>query len=205
MSWSWENAGGGALTGGAIGTMIAPGPGTAIGAGAGGLIGGFGGFGNIWDSMTGQTDPDNRFSNSQTNRSKKQAVALGTVGDWALTGNGPSAAQGLLDQNRAQNAAQMISASKSMPGGGNPALANQMASEGIARQNAAATASAATLRAQEQQQMMQNYLASLQAAREADINMYGKSKAVDVQNTENKQGFLGGLMGGGGGMIGGIL
>lgn len=203
MAWSWENAGGGALTGAAVGTMVMPGVGTAVGAVGGGLIGGFGGFGNIWDHMTGQTSTENPWSANAATRSHQQSEALGQVGNWGFTGQGPSAAQSLVEMNREQNAANMIGSAKSMPGG-NPALSNQLAAEGVARGNAAATLQGAQIRSQEQQAMIQNYMTGLQSAREADQQMYQTKLEGEQKNTAGKQGFISGLMGGGGGLLGGM-
>lgn len=203
MAWSWENAGGGALTGAAVGTMVMPGVGTAVGAVGGGLIGGMGGFGNIWDHMTGQTSTDNVYSADVRTRSNQQSAALGQVGNWAFTGEGPSAAQKLVEMNREQNAANMVGSAKSMPGG-NPALANQLAAEGISRGNAQATLQGAQIRSQEQQAMISNYLTGLQAARQADADMYRAKLEGEQKNTAGKQGFIGGLLGGAGGMLGGM-
>lgn len=204
MAWSWEDAGGGAMVGGAVGTMIMPGAGTLIGAGAGGLIGGMGGFGNIFDNMTGQTSTSNIHSRNQGLARGMQNKGLQTVGHWGLTGQGPSAAQGLVEMNRAQNAANMVGSAKSMPGG-NPALSNQLAAEGVARGNAAATLQGAQIRSQEQQAMINTFLTGTQGMRDSDIEMYNARLAADQKNTAGKQGFIGGLMGGGGGMLGGIL
>lgn len=211
MSWSWENAGGGALAGASIGatagTMVMPGVGTAVGAVGGGLIGGvvggFGGFGNIMDNMTGVVNPEADQSREVEMRNQQMAEQ-GVLSNWAMTGNGPSAAQRLLEMNRAQNAAQQIGMAKSMPGG-NAALANQLAAEGIARGSGMATVNAAQLRAQEQQAAMQQLMAARQATRESDIDMYRNKQAVNMNNAENRQGFIGGLMSGGGGLMGGLL
>jgi hypothetical protein len=184
--------------------MVMPGIGTAVGGGAGFLIGGMGGFGNIWDHMTGQTSTDNVYSADVRTRSGQQSAALGQVGHWGMTGQGPSAAQQLVEMNRSQNAANMIGSAKSMPGG-NPALSNQLASEGIARGNAAATLQGAQIRSAEQQAMIQNYLTGLQSAREADAQMYQTKLQGEQQTTAGKQGFIGGLFSGAGGMMGGMF
>lgn len=204
MAWSWENAAGGALTGAAVGTMVAPGPGTAVGAVGGGLIGGFGGFGNIWGNMTGQTDPTNMYSKAADRRSNLQRDALDIEKRWAFTGEGPSAAQDLIEMNRSQNAANMIGSAKSVPGG-NPALANQLAAEGVSRGNAAATLQGAQLRSAEQQAAMQNYQTGLQGARQQDIDLYNARLGAEQQNTAGKQGFIGGLFSGAGRAMGGMF
>lgn len=211
MSWSWENAGGGALAGASIGgtagTMVMPGVGTAVGAVGGGLIGGalggMGGLGGIMDNMQGVTDAGGWWA-QQNDARRRQEQDTNVVRNWALTGQGPSAAQQMVNANRAQNAAQMVGAAKSMPGG-NPALANQMAAEGIARGNSQATLQGAQLRAQEQQEQMKNLLATEQAQRETSLDAYKARQAVDINNQENRKSFIGGLMSGGGGLMGGFM
>jgi hypothetical protein len=204
MAWSWENAGGGALTGAAVGTMVAPGIGTAVGAAGGGLIGGMGGFGDIFSHMTGQTSTQNQYSDWQADSAAKQSKGLSQIGNWALTGEGPSAAQSLVQMNREQNAANMIGSAKSMPGG-NPALSNQLAAEGISRGNAAATLQGAQIRSAEQQAMIDNYMTGLQAKRGQDIQMYEAKLAAEQKNTAGKQGFIGGILSGAGGGFGGMM
>lgn len=211
MAWSWENAGGGAMAGAAIGgtagTMVMPGVGTAVGAVGGGLIGGvlggMGGLGGIMDNMQGVVNAD-AGSGAQHLQRDRQLTEQNVLSNWAMTGNGPSAAQQLLQQNRAQNAAQQIGMAKSMPGG-NAALANQLAAEGIARGSGMATVNAAQMRAQEQQMAMQQLMAARQATRESDIDMYRSKQAVNMHNQDNRKDFIGGLMSGAGGMMGGLL
>lgn len=211
MAWSWENAGGGAALGASIGgtagTMVMPGVGTVVGAGGGaligGVVGGMGGMGDIMDNLQGVSDAGGWWAQQNDSRIRQERD-MGTVRNWALTGQGPSAAQQLIAANRAQNAAQMIGAAKSMPGG-NPALANQMAAEGIARGNAQATIGGAQIRSQEQQEQIRNLLAGEQAQRQTSLDAYKARQAVDANNQENRQGFLGGIMSSGGGMMGGLL
>lgn len=210
MAWSWENAGGGALAGASVGATVGsavPVVGTAAGAVGGGVIGGvvggMGGLGGIMDNMQGVVNPQADQSREVEMRDQ-QMREQGVLSNWAMTGNGPSAAQRLLEANRSQNAAQQIGMAKSMPGG-NPALANQLASEGIARGSAQATINAAQLRAQEQQMAMQQIMAARQGTRETDVDMYRSKQAVNMHNQDNRKSFIGGLMGGAGGMMGGLL
>jgi hypothetical protein len=201
MAWSWENAGTGAMIGAGAGAPLGP-VGMAGGAVVGGVIGGLS-DGDLMGDLQGQTNP-NLYDGTQRGRSQQQGAFLGKVGNWAMTGQGPSAAQQLVEMNRQQNAANMIGSAKSMPGG-NPALANQLASEGIGRGNAAATLQGAQIRSAEQQAMINNWLTGQQAARDADIRVQELKLGAAQKNTEGRQGFLGGLMSGGGGALGGMM
>jgi hypothetical protein len=201
MAWSWENAAGGAAVGAMAGAPLGP-FGMAGGAVLGGVVGGAGGLGNITDNMTGQTSTHNMYAARESIHSGEQSRALRQVGEWGLTGTGPSAAQRLIEMNREQNAANMIGSAKSMPGG-NPALANQVAAEGIARGNASATLQGAQMRSAEQQAMIGNYLTGIQAARETDAELYKTRLEANQKNTAGKQAFIGGIMSGGAGILGG--
>jgi hypothetical protein len=192
MGWSWENAAGGAATGAVVGAPLGP-IGIGVGAVGGGLIGGMGGFGDIMKNMIGEVDFDNKYSANNDSRSWQQSQALNQIGQWGFTGEGPSAAQKLVEMNRSQNAANMIGSAKSMPGG-NPALANQLAAEGIARGNASATLGGAQIRSAEQQAMIGNYMSGLSGARDQDIRMHESKLAADQRNTDKKQAFIGGIM-----------
>lgn len=175
-----------------------------LGSGGADIFGKDSALGSFWQDMTGQTNPRNTYSREQDKAALQQQQALDVVGNWGLNGTGPSAAQRLVEMNREQNAANMIGSAKSMPGG-NPALANQLASEGIGRGNAAATLQGAQLRSQEQQAAMQNYLTGLGQMRQQDIDMYGRLLGAEQQNTAGRQAAIGGMMNPIGGMLGGIL
>ncbi len=133
--FNWDDAKTGALTGAAVGTAVEPGAGTAVGAVGGGLIGGFGGFGGgLFGTMAGTADPNARWG-SDNETSDMQKANMGQLHDWAysnqvdqygnpLHGQPPSAAQDMLNRNRAVNADRAMATSKAM-GGGNPALTAQ--------------------------------------------------------------------------------
>ncbi len=199
MAWSWENAGEGAAVGALAGAPLGP-WGAAGGAVFGGVAGGLS-DGDIFQDLKGQTSSKNQYSDWQADRAAKQTGMLDMTQHWAQTGQGPSAAQQLVQMNRSQNAANMIGSAKSMPGG-NPALSNQLAAEGIARGNAAATLQGAQIRSQEQQAMIDNTMTGLQQARQADIDMYRAKLENEQKNTAGRQGFIGSIMGGFGGMGG---
>lgn len=163
----------------------------------------FGPIGDFYSkTLTGQTDPNRRTGNINQSRGM-QREGLGTVGDWAFTGTGPSQAQGLVQRNRAEGAAQQVGMAKTM--GGDPALANRNAAEGIARGNAEASFQGAQLRAQEQQQAMSNYLQGVQAMREQDQGLYNTQIGVDQQNAANRQSFWGNAINTGASAIGGFF
>lgn len=186
-------------TGALIGTAFMPGVGTAVGAGAGFLYG-MGG-GNLLNTFSGGgVNPNARFKEQNQFR-HAQIGALNTVGNWGMTGQGPSAAQTLLNQQRQKDNTQAFSNAKAMAGG-NPALQQRLASDQQATNNAQAAYGASVLRSEEQQQAMDNYLKGLQGGREADIDVGRAKTAVDVSNAEKRGGFLSGLVGGGMGGIG---
>lgn len=201
MAWDWEGAGTGAAGGALAGTMVMPGIGTAIGAGAGFLLGG-----GLGGTMSAQTDPY-RFGESNREMRNAQAANAQTLGRWAYTGEGPSNAQAIIDKNRADNAARMVGAAKSMPGG-DTVLANRQAQEGIAQGQQAATLQGAMVANQEQQQAMQAYQNQMNQARQGDIDVMSKRLDVDQQNKQNRAGFLSGMLNmgsSGGGLLGGII
>jgi len=165
-----------------------PASGTAMGqvGGAAGMdTGSLGGMAKgFWNSVTGQYDP-NSVPNLQNDTRNQQVGAERVVGDWALTGKGPSAAQELVARNRAEGAATQVGMAKSL--GGDPALANRNAAEGIARGNAEASFQGSLLRSQEQQQAMQNYLDSLHATRAQDLGYQNALWGIGSQNAANEQ------------------
>lgn len=153
-------------------------------------------------TLTGQVDPNRRTGKEKSAR-KMQKQGLQTVGNWAFTGEGPSAAQEMVQHNRSANAANQIGMAKTM--GGDPALANRMASTGIAQGNADAAFQGSVLRSQEQQQAMQNYLQGVQAMRQQDLQKYQAQIGVDQQNAANRKEFVGGLINKGASAIGGVF
>lgn len=156
--------------------------------------------GGAWDSLTGQYDP-NSVPNLQEHEMRLQHEAQGKLKDWAFTGNGPSVAQTMLDHNRALNTANQIGAAKSM--GGDPALANRMAAEGITQGNAQATYQGTLLRSQEQQQAMENYLNQLNATRAQDLGYQNAMWNIGQGNAGRAQDAYLGLVSGGASLAGG--
>jgi len=167
------------------------------------VFGDIGGWaGGAWDTLTGQYHASD-VPNLQAQPRADQRAAESTLGNWAMTGQGPSAAQDIIENNRAQNAATQIGAAKSM--GGDPALANRNAANAIANGNAAATYQGTVLRAQEQQQAMQNYLDSLHATRAQDLGYQGALWGIGQSNAEKEgdawQNLLKGIGSGGASFI----
>ena len=210
--FNWDDAKSGATTGAvagaSAGTMIMPGLGTlaggAIGAVGGGLIGGYGGFGGgLWDTLSGQVDTGQYFGESN-DVAKRQSQNEGMLQNWAQTGNGPSAAQNLLARNRSEGQQRALSNAKSM-GAGNPALTAQLANRQQAQVSADSALQSSTLRAQEQQNAMQAYQQALQARRQAAIDQDKARLEAEQKNAENNSGFIGSLLNGAGGAMGGML
>ncbi len=195
MEFDTEGAATGAATGAVVGSVF-PGVGTAAGAIGGGLIGGF-----MGNSLSAQTSP--YYGEGQANQAYAvQGDALGMMRAGAM-GQGPSAAQQMVERNRSQNAAQAVGMAKSM--GGDPGLANRNMTNQIARGNADASYQGALLRAQEQQAAQQAYLQGATAARGQGIELAGQRKNMAGQNASNRAGFLGGMLNMGGGLIGGFM
>lgn len=157
---------------------------------------------SVYDTLTGQTDPTQGQGQQRQVRGK-QMEGLDTLGNWAMTGNGPSGAQAMVQRNRAENAATQIGTAKTM--GGDPALANRMASEGIARGSAEASFQGAQLKAAEQQSAMDQYIRGLEGARGQDIDVYGTETAARQQNAANKKQFWGDMISYAAGGVGGIF
>ena len=195
--------------------MVEPGLGTAVGAVGGGLIGGFGGFGGgLFNTMSGATKPDERWK-GEADRSYQQQANIDQLHDWAysnrkdqygnpLYGSMPSAAQDMVNRNRAVNADRAMATSKAMSGG-NPALAAQLANRQVMQGNADAGFQGAMLRSQEQQQAMAAYQAALERNRQQEIEKAKALNEVDSKNAEKKSSFIGSLMGGAGNMMGGMI
>lgn len=190
MSFSWSGAGTGALSGAAAGTAVMPGIGTAIGAVGGGLLGGF--------FAPEDVNPNQAEINRLIGLQHQNDAVLR---NWATTGSGPSQAQPLLEHARADNAANQIGYAKTL--GGDAALANRVANDGIARGNAELAHKAALVRSQEQQQAMQNYMQSLQAQQNAALGVANMNAGVQGQNIARQQQWNGQLLQAGAGMAGG--
>lgn len=166
-----------------------------------------------WNALTGAGDVDYQGSYLKPGDDKNLAASrgqqgsiLGTLGNWATTGQGPSAAQSMVAEERNKNVAQAMGLAKSMPGAGYGAqqtLANQGAATAIGE---AATAGA-QIRSKEQQAAMSLYAQALDAYRRGDIDTYraaaqayaDKEKAnaqVASENAASRRGIIGGLVGG---------
>ncbi len=210
--FNWDDAKSGATTGAiagaSAGTMVMPGLGTlaggAIGLVGGGLIGGYGGFGGgLWDTLSGQTDTSQYFGESN-DVAKAQAGNEQMLGNWAYSGKGPSAAQDLLARNRSEGQMRALSNAKSM-GAGNPALTAQLANRQQSQVSADSALQSSTLRAQEQQNAMQAYQNALQTRRQQAIDQDKARLEAEQKNAENNSGFIGSLMSGAGGAMGGMF
>lgn len=200
----WKTALAGAGTGATVGSAFGP-----IGTAAGAVIGGVGGYlaetsGDIWDSLSGTGfDVNSRFGQAEQSRTQQQQAG-NVVGNWALTGNGPSAAQAMLDRNRSQNIGMGIGAAKAGSTSDNPALAAKAAQQATERGVADANFQAHTLRMQEQQQAMQQYLALLDSARSADINTGEIKLAADMEKSKRESDAISGFLSGAGSALGGM-
>lgn len=197
MEFDDEGAATGAIGGAAVGTAIMPGVGTVLGGLGGAAIGGF-----LGGALSGTADVDQYAARSNA-IGARQTQNADMLGQWARTGQGPSAAQAMVQRNRAENAAQQVGMAKTM--GGDNALANRAASEGITQGNAEAAYQGQQLRAQEQQAVMQQYTQALASQRAAEVAQYQAQLGVSQKNAENRAQFLGGMMSGAGGMMGGFF
>lgn len=224
--FNWDDAKSGAVTGGVAGatagTMVMPGLGTlaggAIGAVGGGLIGGYGGFGGgLWDTLSGQSDPDARFGAGEIKQPQQAMVANeGVLGSWAnnpqgvrdqygtVHGKAPSAAQDLLERNRSSGQERALSSAKALSGN-NAGLAATLANRQQAQVSADTGLQSATLRAQEQQNAMQAYQAALETRRQQNIDMAKAKADIDAKNAEKNSDFIGSLLSGAGGAMGGMF
>lgn len=211
--FNWDDAKSGAATGAiggaTVGTAVMPGIGTAVGAGAGaiggGLIGGFGGFGGgLWDTLSGQAKSnDTRYGGTkETQALMKQNEAQ--LGNWAYTGNGPSASQALLERNRSEGQQRAASNANALAGG-NAALAAQMADRQGAQVSADSAYNAAQVRSLEQQNAMAAYQKALETRRQQNIEIAKNQSDLDQKNAENNADFIGSLLSGGGSALGGML
>lgn len=140
--------------------------------------------------LLGGLNPYNDFNADYL---KPDADISGALKQWALTGQGPSAAQGLIAQERAKNIAAAASSAKSAPGmslSGQQRLANLGQSRAVAQ----AASTGATLRAQEQQQAMQNALDQYRTTAQAYADAMRANAQVAAENAGTRRGILGGLV-----------
>lgn len=200
----WKTATAGAATGATVGAPLGP-----VGMAGGALIGGAAGYlaegaGDVWDTLSGTGfNADSRFGEANQSRGQQQQAGQ-VVGNWAMTGQGPSAAQAMLERNRAGNTAAAVGAAKSAGAGSNPHLASRYAADAAARGVADASYQAQELRMREQQQAMQQYLAMLDAARQADISTGEIKLASDMEKSKREADTIGGFLGGAGSAMGGM-
>jgi hypothetical protein len=123
------------------------------------------------------------------------------VTQWALTGQGPSAAQDMLRKERANNIAAAQSMAKSSPGLGISGQ-QRLASMGASKSIAEASNKAAVLRAQEQQQAMQNYADLYRTQAQAYADAMRANAQVAAENASAKRGIIGGVVKGAAGILG---
>ena len=156
------NALGGAATGAAAGSVLGP-----WGAAAGGIIGGLGG----WFSGAGPQDVN------QDERNKATALAAA-----AANGQGPSAAQDLLNMNTSRANDLAFSQAKGTAGA-NPALAATLASNAAAQNSQQNIQAAAALRAQEMNDARSQYLAA------TGVNVAAAQQQANTQGEYNSKLF----------------
>lgn len=148
--------------------------------------------------LGGALNPYNEFNADYLKPDQDISTA---VKQWALTGEGPSAAQGLIAQERAKNIAAAASSAKSAPGvsvSGQQRLANMGQSRAVAQ----AASTGATLRAQEQQQAMQNALDQYRTTAQAYADAMRANAQVAAENASTKRGIIGGFVKGATGILG---
>lgn len=124
-----------------------------------------------------------------------------TLKTWALTGQGPSAAQEMVAQERNKNIAAAQSMAKSTPGVSH-AGQQRLAQMGASRSIAEASSKGAVLRAQEQQQAMQNNLDQYRTMAQAYADAMRANAQVAAENASTKRGIIGGFVKGATGILG---
>ncbi len=191
MAFDTGGAATGALSGAAAGTAIMPGIGTAIGAIGGGLFGGF--FGGEQEAAMSEEEKQVRRM-QMANLQQLQNQASGKVA---------SAAQPMIEHNRAENAARMVGTAKTL--GGDPALANRMAADGIARGNAEAAYQGTILRAQEQQAAQQQLNQALGQARGPDAAFSAMQTGVGLEEAARRRQMYGDMLNNAGQVVGGFF
>jgi hypothetical protein len=168
-----------------------PGIGTAIGAIGGGLIGGF-----LGGTDEAEMSPEERQARQMqlAHISRLQASANG----------GPNVAtERMVEHNRAENAASQVGYAKTL--GGDPALANRMAAEGIARGNAESAYQGQQLAAQEQHANQQLLAQTLNNLRAADAGNASIQTAVHQANLDKERAMYGSMMNNAAGTVGGFF
>lgn len=177
------SAAGGAVAGASAGAVLGP-----WGAAAGGLIGGIGGW------LSGSSGPSDAEIAAQQAAAAERAHATELARN-AAEGNGPSAAQDLLNLNTGRANDLAFSQAKGMAGA-NPALAAVMASNAAAQNSQVGIANAAALRAQEMNDARSQYLAAtganVGAAQSRDAAQTAQSNMQSAYNTQLFNGIVGG-------------
>jgi hypothetical protein len=145
----------------------------------------------------------------------QQASVLDPLRGWALSGEGPSAAQNMLNRERSRQISDAMSMAGSMPGA-TPGARQRMAAEGAATATTGLAQAGAEVRAKEQQGAMALYTQMLNAYRQGDIDTYKAAAQayadatranaqVAAENAAARRGIVGGLIEGGAGIIGSIF
>lgn len=150
---------------------------------------------DVWDNWL---NPKNEFNAGYLHPDPEVA---GTLKTWALTGQGPSAAQDLIAAERAKNIAAAQSMAKSTPGVSH-AGQQRLAQMGASRSIAEAASKGATLRSQEQQQAMQNQLDQYRTMAQAYADAMRANAQVAAENAGTRRGILGGAVKGITGLFG---
>lgn len=145
-------------------------------------------MGSLGGSVPDWIDPMNNFSASPASPDKDiEAMTK----NWALTGQGPSAAQNMVSAERQKNIAAAQSQAKSQAGLG-LAAQQRLASEGAAHANVGAAQQGVALRAQEQQDAMKNYQDMYKTQAQAYGDAMRANAEVEAQNAATRGGFLAG-------------
>jgi hypothetical protein len=124
-----------------------------------------------------------------------------TLKNWALTGEGPSAAQAMLNRERARQVNLAAGAAKSQPGLGVSGQ-QRLAAMGGATAQADAAATAAALRAKEQQDALAGYQNLYKTQAEAYADAMRANAEVEAQNAATRGNMLSSLVKGVGGIVG---
>lgn len=125
----------------------------------------------------------------------------GTLQQWSLTGNGPSAAQGLIAAERAKNISAAQSMGKSQQGLTLGAQ-QRLGAMGAATANAGAARAGAEMRAKEQQSALQGYQDLYKTQAQAYADAMRANAQVAAENTAADRSLMGGVFNTIGGMFG---
>lgn len=132
---------------------------------------------------------------------KPPADLQGTLQQWSLTGQGPSAAQGLIAAERAKNISAAQSMAKSQPGLTLGAQ-QRLATMGSAQANAGAARAGAEMRAKEQQSALQGYQDLYKTQAQAYADAMRANAQVAAENTAADRSLMGGVFNTIGGVFG---